>query len=64
MPNCQWSKAKAHKDFEVSLQTYQEGANFKGLNELILMAPSDSRYTQVVFNPIFVQVCHTNQQCD
>ena len=48
-----------HKDFEPSLQTYQVGVHFEALNECVLMAPSDSRYTQVVFNHIFVQVCDT-----
>ena len=52
----QWSKARAHKDFEASLQTYQVGAHFEALKEPVLKAPSDSRYTHVVFNPIFVQV--------
>ena len=33
------------------------GAHFEALNEPVLMAPSDSRYTQVVFNLISVQVC-------
>ena len=53
----QWSKARAHKDFEASLQTYQVGAHFEALNEPVLMAPSDSRYTQIAFNLISVQVC-------
>ena len=52
----QWSKARAHKDFEASLQTYQVGAHFEALNEPVLKAPSDSRYTQVAFNLISVQV--------
>ena len=57
----QWSKARVHKDIEASLQTYQVGAHFEALNEPVLMAPSDSRYTQVVFNLISVQVCsHEN----
>ena len=54
----QWSKARAHKDIEASLQTYQVGAHFKALNESVRMAPLDSRYTQVVFNLITVQVCY------
>ena len=33
------------------------GAHFEALNEPVLMAPSDSRYTQVGFNLISVQVC-------
>ena len=47
----QWSKARAHKDLEASLQTYQVGAHFEALNQLVLMPPSDSRYTQVVLPP-------------
>ena len=38
------------KYFEASLQTYRLGAHFKAFNEAVLMLPSDSRYTQVVFN--------------
>ena len=52
-----WSKARAHNDFDAILQTYQEGAHFKALSEPVLMAPLDSRYTQVGFNVISVQVC-------
>ena len=33
------------------------GAHFKALVEGVLMAPLDSRYTQVSFNLVFVQVC-------
>ena len=33
------------------------GAHFEGLNEPVLMAPSDSRYTKVGFNLFSVQVC-------
>ena len=33
------------------------GARFEALIEGVLMAPSDSRYTQVGFNLISVQVC-------
>ena len=32
-------------------------AHFETLNEPVLMAPADSRYTQVVFNLVSVQVC-------
>ena len=52
----QWSKARVYKDFEASQQTYQVGAHFEALNEPVLKAPSDSRYAQVVFNLISVQV--------
>ena len=52
----QWSKARAHKDIEASLQTYQVGAHFEALDEGVLVAPLDSRYTQVVFNLISNQV--------
>ena len=37
--------------------TYQEGARFVALDEGVLMAPLESRYTQVGFNFISVQVC-------
>ena len=53
----QWSKARAHKDVGASAQTYEVGAHFEALNESVLKAVSDFRYTQVVFNPIFIQVC-------
>ena len=33
------------------------GARFEALDEGVLMAPLDPRYTQVGFNSIFVQVC-------
>ena len=33
------------------------GAHFEALTEGVLMAPLDSRYTQVVFKLITVQVC-------
>ena len=39
------------------LQTYKKGARFEALIEGILMAPLDSRLTQVEFNVISVQVC-------
>ena len=39
-----------------SLQTYQEGACFEALIEGVLIAPLDSRYTQVGSNFISVQV--------
>ena len=35
----------------------QSGAHFEALKEGILVAPPDSRYTQVVFNLLSVQVC-------
>ena len=43
-----------------SLLTHHVGAHFKALNEPILsvlMTPSDSMYTQVIFNLVSVQVC-------
>ena len=52
----QWSKARAHKDFEASLKTHQVGAHFEVLMKGILMAPLNSRYTQVGYNLISVQV--------
>ena len=54
----QRSKARVHKDNEANLQTYQVGAHFEALSEPVLMAPSDSRYTEVGFNLLSVQVCH------
>ena len=36
---------------------YQVGAHFEALDEGLLVAPLDSRYTQVGFNLISVQVC-------
>ena len=61
----QWSNARAHKDFDASLQTYQVGARFEALLEGVLMEPLDSRYTdtqqstsilgQVVINLMFVE---------
>ena len=36
------------------------GAHFEALNEGILVVPLDPRYTQVEFNPIYVQVCGVN----
>ena len=53
----QWSKDSADKAFEASQQTYQVGAHFQALSEPVLMALSDSSYTQVGFNLSSVQVC-------
>ena len=53
----QRSKARVHKDFVANPQTYQVGAHFKALNELVLMAALDSKFIQVGFNLISVQVC-------
>ena len=47
----------ALKDVGANLQTYQVGARFEGLTEGVLIAPLDSRYTQVGFNLSSVQVC-------
>ena len=58
----QWSKARVHKDNEANLQTYQVGAHFEALSESVLMAPSDSRYTEVGFNLFSVEVCHWSLQ--
>ena len=44
-----------------SIQTHQVGAGFEALIEGVLMAPLDSRYAQVGFNFISVQVCLTKQ---
>ena len=43
------------------MQTYQLGARFEELIESVLMTPLDSRYTQVGFNLISVQVCITQK---
>ena len=43
-------------DLGASLEAYQVGAHFKALLEDDLMAPLDSRYTQVGFNLTSVQV--------
>ena len=45
------------RNLDANLQTYQVGARFKSLKEGVLMAPLDSRYTQVGFNLISFQVC-------
>ena len=45
------------RDFGASLQAYQEGARFESLIKGVLMASLNSRYIQVEFNLIFVQVC-------
>ena len=37
------------------------GAHFEALDEGVLVAPLDSRYTQVGFNIISVQVCNYAQ---
>ena len=34
------------------------GSHFEALDEGVLLAPLDSRYTQVGFNLFSVQVCH------
>ena len=47
----------AVKDIDASLQTYQVEARFEALDEDVLMAPLDPRYTQVGFNSISVHVC-------
>ena len=39
-----------------SVQTYQVGARFEALIEIVLMAPLDSRYKQVGFNFISIQM--------
>ena len=40
-----------------SLETFQVGAHFEALDEGVLLVLLDSRYTQVGFNLISVQVC-------
>ena len=43
-------------DIDANLQTYHVGARFEALDEGVLMAPLDFRYTQVGFNIISVQM--------
>ena len=43
---------------------YRVGGSFKALNKGVLLVPLDSRYTQIGFNIVFVQVCVTvNKVC-
>ena len=44
-------------DHGANLKTYQVGAHFEALDEVVLLVPLDPRYTQVGFNLISVQVC-------
>ena len=46
------------RDVGANVQAYQAGARFKAHTEGVPMASLDSRYTQVRFNLISVQVCH------
>ena len=41
----------------LAYQTYQVGARFEALDEGFLMAPLDTRYTQIEFHSISVQMC-------
>ena len=43
------------KALDASLEPHQVGAHIKALNEGILVAPLDSRYTQVGFNLVPVR---------
>ena len=43
----------------LNLETYQVGPLFEALIEGVLLVPLDSRYTQVGFNLISVQVLET-----
>ena len=47
-------------DLDANLETYRVGAHFEALDEGVLVAPLDSKYTQVGTNPIPVQVCLTS----
>ena len=47
----------SERDVGASAQTYEVGAHFEALIEGVLMAPLDSRYTQVGFHLISAQVC-------
>ena len=38
---------------------HEVGAHFEALDEGVLLAPLDCRYTQVGFNLVSVQVCNT-----
>ena len=44
-------------DLDANLETYQVGAHFEALVEGVLVAPLDSRYSHVGFNPISAQEC-------
>ena len=44
-------------DVDASAQTYEKGAHFEALIGGVQMVALDSRYTQVDFNLISVQVC-------
>ena len=48
---------------QASIQTYEVGSPFKALIEGILMAALDSRYTQVGFNLVSVEVCLEGTRC-
>ena len=51
------SKKCFETNLDANLETYHVGARSKGLNEDILLATLDSRYTQVGFNLVSVKVC-------
>ena len=51
-----WSRGWPLRDLVANLEAYQVGVHFEALNEGVLVAPLDSRYTQVGFNLISVQV--------
>ena len=54
----QWSKARVYKDFEASQQTYEVGLILKLLmSPSSWLEPSESRYIQLGFNHLSVQVC-------
>ena len=50
------SKSGVLLKYSANAQTYEVRAHFDALIEGVLMAPLDSRYTQVGFNLISVQV--------
>ena len=45
---------------DANLETYQVGAHLEALDEGVLVAPLDSRYTQVGFDFIFVTEMRLN----
>ena len=51
-----WSKGWTQWVIDAKLQIYQVGAHFKALDEGVLLVSLDSRYTQVGFNIISVQM--------
>ena len=58
-----WIRSGYDMKVEMSSVTYQVGAHFETLDEGVLLVPLYSRYTQVGFNLISVQVCIEGTRC-